>query len=52
MSVSLEAYYGAISSETATELETMVSERRSRRSSDRRDRVGRIAAIVDAETAD
>lgn len=45
--VSLEEYYGALSEETADELETIVSRRREERTSERRDRVERIADALE-----
>ena len=47
MSVTLEEYHDALSAATATELETVISEQRTRRSNQRRDRVRRIADALD-----
>ena len=47
MSVSLGDHFGALSTQTATELEAAISERRTRRSSERRERVRRIADALD-----
>jgi len=47
MSRSLEDYYGACSTETMTDLERIVSERRTRRSNGYRERVWRIVDALE-----